>query len=55
MKTKMWEVEFGGWTKLCVIANNVKEAIRKAISKQGGEPYSRVQDITKVSLVAEED
>jgi len=59
MKTKIWEVKFvdyyGYSHYVEVVASNAKEAIRKAIWKRRGESFSRLQDITKVRLVAEDD
>ena len=53
--TKIWEVEYGSFTRLNVEAANAKEAMRKAMWKRHGEPYNRLQDITSVSLQAEAD
>ena len=52
---KMWEVEFGSWTNFVVVAPNIKEAMNRAMSKRKGEYSNRVQDITKIELLATED
>lgn len=50
---KIWEVEFGNYTKIDVVAINIKEAIKRARSQRRGEYWNRIQDITKVELLAE--
>lgn len=64
MNTRVWTVEFstrrtfGGFdtfTTKEVVANNVGEAIRKAISARKGEYCNRIQDVTKVELMVEAD
>ena len=56
MKTKIWNVEFGDWTSVNIIAVNAKDAIHKAIAhrrKVGDQYMNRLQDITKVSFKVE--
>ncbi len=57
MKVKMWEIEVEGNNRLCVVANNVKEAITKAMKTQTdwGKFCKNLNEIKKVELLAEED
>lgn len=57
MTIKIWRVTFGEWRRVNVVANNVNDAIEKAISrgKKEGRLYSRIQDITSVDLDSEAD
>lgn len=53
----MWEIEVEGNNRLCVVANNVKEAITKAMKTQTdwGKFCKNLNEIKKVELLAEED
>jgi len=54
MRTQIWKVEFGSLDVARVVANNPKEAIKKAIrlKKEEGMSACRLQDITCVELAA---
>jgi len=58
MRVKLWEVEFGTWTKKVVNAPNPKCAMQIAMKqrrKEGDTYLNRIQNITKVDFIAEED
>ena len=55
MKTKLWSVRFNVYDRITVKASNVNLATKKAVSKLKGEWRRRIQDITQVDLLAEED
>lgn len=53
MTTKIWNIEYGDWTRHKIVARNVKDAIKKSMAQRKGEYRARCQDITEVSLFAE--
>jgi len=59
MKTKIWNVVFGSWTNINVVANNPKQAIDNAIKKRKNDERfdiykNSLQYVTEVTLVVEE-
>lgn len=62
MKTKMWEVDFGDPDRrdyveyrLCVVAQNVESAIKKALKTGVEWNQGKMKNISKVELIAVED
>lgn len=59
MKTKIWRVSFNNRNSersyLDTVAPNARCALQKALSKTKGLYYNRLQDVTQIELIAEED
>lgn len=53
---RIWDVKFGNYTREEVVASNIKNAIKRAMTlrKRNGDTYmNRIQDVTDVALLHE--
>ena len=59
MSIKIWRVSFddrnSSWTYVDIVACNIKDALKKALTKTKGNYYNRLQDVRSIELIAKEN
>lgn len=55
MINRIWKITFSNWGKYNVTAPNIKRAIETIRKQRKGEYRNRIQDITEVELLAEDE